>query len=59
MSETEEKIFKERDLFEAAMIIDEAARRTTGEGRIILNNVIAHLLGRIYQNGYVTGNGIY
>lgn len=48
-----------KNLVDAAWIVDEAAKQTSGEGRIILNNVIAHLLGRIYQNGYTTGNGIY
>ena len=27
---------------------------TQGEGKIINNNVMAHIMGRVYQNGYMT-----
>jgi hypothetical protein len=46
------------DLLEAASIVDVASLQTQGEGRVINNNVLAHIMGRVYQNGYVITNGI-
>jgi len=48
-----------KNLLEAASIIDVAMRETQGYTKIILNNAMAHLMARVYQNGYVPGNGIY
>jgi hypothetical protein len=47
------------NLLEAASIVDVAMRQTQGEGKLILNNVIAHIMSKVYQNGYTRGNGIY
>jgi hypothetical protein len=46
------------DLLEAATIVDVAIRDTQGEGKIINNNVMAHIMARVYKNGYMT-NGNY
>lgn len=48
---------EQKELLSAAKIIDKAARKTTGEGRLILNNAIGHVLARVYQNGYFITNG--
>lgn len=44
-----------KSLLDAAKVIDKAARKTTGEGRLLLNNAMGHVLSRIYCNGYWTG----
>jgi hypothetical protein len=52
------QLIKERtqyiaDLLEAASIVDVAIRTTDGEGKIINNNVMAHIMARVYLNGYM------
>jgi hypothetical protein len=47
------------NLLEAAAIIDVAMKQTQGKEKLTLNNAMAHVLSRVYQNGYIAGNGIY
>jgi hypothetical protein len=43
---------EQKDLMDAAKLMDKSARQTTGEGRLLLNNAMGHILARVYQNGY-------
>jgi hypothetical protein len=43
---------EQRALLDAAKLMDKSARQTTGEGRLLLNNAMGHILARVYQNGY-------
>jgi hypothetical protein len=44
---------EQKALLDAAKLMDKSARKTTGEGRLVLNNAMGHVLARVYQNGYM------
>ena len=49
---------EQESLLSAAEILDKAVRQTNGEGKLILNNAMGHVLSRVYQNGYFITHGV-